>query len=101
MKYFGAKQPAEAYYVRFNFTRDLKESDVEAAVVTVLDITETPPVDVTDTLLDTRKQAISGKVVDVWGHGGTTGHNYQITCRITGTGGETYELEGILPVRET
>lgn len=96
--YFGAKQPWEEYYVRFNFENDLGSEEVDQISVVAIDLSDDS--DVTSTLTDSGAQANTTIAVDVWVRAGTAGQEYKITCKITGNSGSKYELEGILPVVE-
>lgn len=100
MEYFGLKQPAEEYYVSFEFTKDLGSEDVDSAEIVIVDQAADPPVDLVATLSDPAKQNNTGKIAYVWVRAGASGKNYKITCKITGTAGSLYELEGVLPVKE-
>jgi hypothetical protein len=99
MHYLGAKQPAEKYYILWDFTNWLGSEDVSVATVVVVD--QADNVDKTATLTDATKQAIAGKTVATWVQGGTTAHNYKFTCTITDTDGQVFELDAILPVVAT
>ena len=98
---FSTKQPAEAYTISFDFTAKLGVEYIATAVITAVD--QQTLVDVSTTVLNVANQTNTTKVVYGWVRNGTSGHDYLITCMITGDGvpASTYELEGILPVLET
>lgn len=99
-QYFTKKQPWEAYYVRFDLANVFGATeDVASATVTAIDLADGS--DVSTTLLDVTKQNLSGTDVNVWVRAGTADHDYKITCKATGDAGSKFELEGVLPVRET
>lgn len=96
---FTSKQPYEAYAISFDFTAVLGVETIASATITAVD-----QIDLTDVsliVLDITKQAMTGTVVYGWVRAGTSGHSYLITCRIVGSAGSLYELEGVLPVLET
>ena len=98
MNAFGAKQPYEAYYVDFDFTKVIVSPDtIASATVTAVD---QDGVDVTNTVITTIKQNIASPKVYVWVTGGTSGKTYIITCKIITANGEKYEKDGELPVKE-
>jgi hypothetical protein len=94
----SSKQPYEAYAINFDFTPILGVETIASAVITAVD--QDSLIDVSATLLDATKQSNTNKIVSGWVQGGTTGHNYVITCRIVGSADSQYELDGILPVAE-
>ena len=94
----GAKQPYEAYYIQFNFTRYLGTATISSATVTAVDIADNS--DVTATITTVGSQSITSPSVYVWVKAGTTAHTYQITCKITASDGSKYELDALLPVVE-
>lgn len=93
-----SKQPFEEYAINFDFTPVLGAENIVSAVVIAID--QDSLEDVSATLLDVTKQSNTTKVVSPWVQNGITGHNYVITCRIVGSTGSQYELDGILPVSE-
>jgi hypothetical protein len=95
---FTPKQPYEEYYVSFNFTVPLGVETIASATITAVD--ETTLEDVSTVILDVAKQSISNPLVYAWVRAGETGHSYLVTCRITGSLGSQYELEGLLQVIE-
>lgn len=95
---FTSKQPYEAYAINFDFTPILGVETI--ASVAIIAVDQDSLVDVSATLLDVIKQSNTDKIVSGWVQNGTTGHNYIITCRIVGSEGSQYELDGILPVAE-
>lgn len=95
---FTSKQPYEAFEVSFDFTDVLGTEDISSATLTAVD--EATLADVTATLLDPVKQSNTTKIVTGYVQAGTDGHRYIITCRIVGSLGSLYELDGILPVNE-
>ena len=99
MNTFGSKQPYEAFAISFDFTNDLTNETVISANVTAVDASTL--VDMTSIILDSTKQSVSSKMVYCWVQNGIDGHNYVITCKIVGSAGSLFELEGILPVIET
>lgn len=100
MDRFSAKQPYEAYYVQFPFSKDLDASGIASAVVTATNYRT--GADETEAILDAGKQTILGQSVFVWIHSGVTGNDYKITCRIVADdeNGSKYEKDGLLPVFE-
>jgi hypothetical protein len=94
----GAKQPYEAYYIQFDFTRYLGTATISTATVTATDTADDS--DVTSTITTVGSQSISGGSVYVWVKAGTTGKTYQVTCKITASDGSKYELDALLPVVE-
>jgi len=93
------KQPAEAYAISFNFASDLS-AEIIAGVPVITAIDRVSLEDVEPTLLDVTKQTNTDTIVYGWVRAGTSGHEYVITCTITGSGGSVYELDAILPVTE-
>ncbi len=96
---FSTKQPSEAFAVSFDFTARLGAETITSAVISAVDTSTLE--DVSATILDVTKQTITGALVYGYTRAGTGGHNYLINCRIVGSLGSLYELEGILPVEET
>ena len=97
---FGDKQPYEEYYLKFDFTEELAESDsideITATVIQVSDDSDTSP-----TMLDPTKDYADGSNAYVWIKGGTTDTVYLVTCKVTTSVlKEKYELEGSITVRE-
>jgi uncharacterized phiE125 gp8 family phage protein len=97
---FTVKQPSEAFYVSFDFT-DVLGAETISSVTSVIALDQATLTDVSTTVLDSAKQSNTTKIVSAWVRAGTTGHRYIITCKIVGSAGSIYELEGILPVEET
>jgi NADPH-dependent ferric siderophore reductase len=95
MRVFDDKQPSEAYYVQFDFTEAVDTDTISSATVTAVDESGT---DVTTTIITAAKQTITSPSVYVWVKGGTSGTVYTITCIITSSSGEIYELDAQLPV---
>lgn len=96
---FTTKQPAEGYSVSFDFTAALGVETISTVAITATDLSTLA--DATATILDATKQVNTDQVVNAYVQGGTTGHNYLITCIITGSGGSVFSLDGILPVEES
>ena len=101
MEQFDPKQPSEEYYLGFDFTEDLDDEVVASAAFTIID-TDNDDEDVTDTLSDSTFQVNNGKWAYVWIQGGTNGHKYKITCKVTGDGTppSVFEQEAYIRVRE-
>ena len=99
-QFMDSKQPSEGFHYRFNFTNDLGSDGISSAVVAAEDLSDGS--DVTDTLIDSDKQVISGQYVYVYVQAGSDGKDYKITVTITADDDSSsiYELEGIVPVRE-
>jgi hypothetical protein len=96
---FGCKQSYEAYYIAFDFFRLIVPGDtVESADVIATDSTET---DVTSELIDSDVQTITGTQINVYVMGGTSGQTYKLTCKITTTAGEKYEMEASIIVKDS
>jgi len=93
------KQPAEAYFISFNFASDLSAETI-AGVPVITAIDRVSLEDAEPTVLDVTKQSNTTTIVYGWVRAGTSGHEYVITCTITGSGGSVYELDAILPVTE-
>lgn len=93
------KQPYEEYAISFNFTAVLGVETVASATITAID--RLSLADVSLVVLDVTKQSITTPIVFAWVRAGTSGHEYVITCKIVGSAGSLYELDGILPVTET
>jgi uncharacterized phiE125 gp8 family phage protein len=98
---FSTKQPAEEYAISFDFTAKLGTENIASAVITAIDQSDSS--DVSLTVLKLANQTNTTKIVYGWVRAGTSGHDYLITCTITGDGtpASIYELEGVLPVVET
>jgi len=98
---FSTKQPAEEYAISFDFTAKLGTENIASATITAIDQADSS--DVSLTVLEVANQSNTTKIVYGWVRAGTSGHNYLITCTITGDGtpASIYELEGVLPVVET
>lgn len=97
--YFGAKQPYEEYHVQFDFEKDLGSSEeIDTIDVSAVDLSDDSAA--TSTVTDETEQANTATAVNVWVRAGTVDYNYKITCKIVGTAGSKYELEGILPIIE-
>jgi hypothetical protein len=95
---FSNKQPYEAFAIYFDFTSVLGTETISSAVITAKD--QDTLIDVSDIILDVTKQSNTTLIVSGWAQAGISGHNYVITCRIIGSLGSHYELDGILPVEE-
>lgn len=95
---FSNKQPFEEYYVEFDFSSDLGAATVTSATVTAKVVGT--GADATTTITDPTKQSEKDKSVLVWLQAGTTGLEYEITCRIVASDGSKYELDGLLLVKE-
>ena len=91
-----AKQVAEAYFIQFDFTAWIGTNTIASAVVTATD--ETSGADVTATVTDVGKQALTTAGVNVWVRAGTNNHSYKVSCVATDSAGEIWELTGVLPV---
>lgn len=98
-EFFTAKQPSEAYYLGFDFTADLGATETVASA-TITAVERNTLQDVTATLMDVSLQSDGDRVVYAWVRGGTSGREYLLTCRIVGSLGSEYELDGILSVEE-
>lgn len=96
---FTTKQPYEAFSISFDFTSVLGAESIASATITATDVST--QADVSAVILDASKQMNNETIVYAYVRAGTSGHNYLITCRIVGSLGSQYELEGILPVSET
>ena len=99
---FTAKQPYEEYLIYFDFTAKLGAVEtIASATITAVD--EATLAVVTTTVLDATKQTdiTTTPIVYTGVRAGTDGHSYLITCRVTGSLGSLYELEGILPITAT
>lgn len=97
-KRFTDKQPYEEYYVTFDFTEALGDETVSSATVTATRASTGE--DATSTVTDAAEQEHDDYTVDVWIQGGVSGVEYKITCRIVGSAGSKYELDGLLLVKE-
>ncbi len=97
-KELTSKQPYEAYYISFDFTNDLGAETIASITVDAVD--QSTLADESAVILDVSKQVNTDDIVYVWVQSGTSGHDYLITCRIVGSEGSQYELDGILPVLE-
>lgn len=95
-----AKQPADAYFISFDFTNVLGAATI-ASVTSVIALDEASSADVSLTVLDSAQQSNDTMIVYVYVRAGTTGHRYVITCKVVSSTGGIHELEGILPVEET
>ena len=98
-EFFSSKQPSEAYYLGFDFTADLGATET-VATATITAVERHTLLDVTATLLDASLQSNGSQVVYAWVRGGTSGREYLLTCKIVGSLGSKYELDGLLPVKE-
>ena len=96
---FTTKKPIEGYSISFDFTAALGVETISSITVTATDLSTLA--DVTTTILDATKQTNTDQIVYPYVQGGTTGHNYLITCLIAGSGGSVFSLDGILPVEES
>ena len=97
---FSSKQPSEEYAISFDFTLPLGAENIASATITAVD--QTTLLNVSTTILEVLNQTNTTKIVYGWVQNGTSGRDYLITCTIIGDGApaSTYELDGILPVRE-
>jgi hypothetical protein len=95
---FSSKQPSEAFAIHFDFTYVLGTETIASATITAID--QDTLVDASTTILDVTKQSNTDWMVAGWVQAGVSGHNYIITCKIVGSAGSLYELDGILPVEE-
>lgn len=95
---FSSKQPYEAYAISFDFTAYLGVETIASAVITAVD--QATGVDVSTIVLNVAEQSISSPHVYTQVRAGESGHSYTITCRIVGSLGSQYELDGVLPVQE-
>lgn len=95
---FSSKQPSEAFAISFDFADYLGSETISTATITAADQADLS--DVSTTILDSTKQSNTTTVVYGWVRSGTSGHAYIITCKIVGSSGSNYELDGILPVDE-
>jgi len=96
---FTSKQPSESFSVSFDFTAVLGTENISSITITATDLSTLE--DVTAVILDATKQANTDKIVYAYVQGGTSGHNYLITCLIAGSLGNVFSLDGILPVEES
>lgn len=92
----SSKQTVESYYISFDFDTALGSETISSVVVSAVD--SSTLADATAAITDVLKQATSSRVVNVWVKAGTSGHNYLITCRVTGSSGTVFEVEALLPV---
>lgn len=98
IQYVGTKQPSEEYYLKFDYSRLLREANAIAAATSAIDLADDS--DVTNAIIDKTKQYVYNKCAYVFVQGGTDGHSYKITCSISATDGSRYELECVMPVEE-
>lgn len=91
-----SKQPSEAYFIAFDFTAWLGSETVSSAAVVATDLADGTVV--TSTVTTVGSQSIVSPHVYVWVKAGTSGHNYNINCVATCSGGSVYELDAVLPV---
>jgi len=96
---FTTKQPSESYGISFDFTAYLVTATIFTAEITATDLSTLA--DATSTVLDDTKQSNTTTVVSGWANGGTSGHDYAITCTIIDSEGATHELDAIMPVWES
>lgn len=97
MDRFRTKQPAEAYFVEFDFEDKIGTAVTIASAVVSAKIVSTGA-DATATITTVGSQTISGQSVYVWVKAGTSGVDYQITCVATGDDASVHELEGLMLV---
>jgi len=97
---FGDKQPYEEYYLKFDFSEELAESDsIDTLTATVIKISD--DTDASDTMLDNSKDYSDGADAYIWIKGGADDTAYLVTCKVlTSVLKEKYELEGSITVRE-
>lgn len=94
-----AKQPNEQYPIGYEFAGKIPaSSSLSSAVVSAWDFTAN--VDVSGTVLQTTTGTITGTQALVRVQGGTGGHNYRITFRVTLNTGDILEEDVIMLVRE-
>jgi chaperonin GroEL (HSP60 family) len=102
------KQPGEERYITFDFTNGLNASsnpdageDLASPVVAVEIIDEADDSDMSETMLNSFNNRVSGKKAHIWIQGGEDGHVYKITCRVqAATSNQVLELDARLPVKE-
>lgn len=103
-----AKQPEEAWYIKFDFSSALNSSsnpdageNLATPIQEVVITDEETGEDVSETMADAFKNRVSGQVAYVWVEAGEDDHIYHITCRVeTETSDRVLELDARLPVRE-
>ena len=96
---FTTKQPSEGYSISFDFTAVLGAETISSVTVTATDLATLD--DATSTVLDAAKQTNTDQIVYAYVQGGTSGHNYLITCLIAGSLGSVFSLDGVLPVESS
>jgi hypothetical protein len=96
---FTTKQPSEGYSISFDFTAVLGAETISSVTVTATDLATLD--DATATILDAAKQTNTDQIVYAYVEGGTSGHNYLITCLIAGSLGSVFSLDGVLPVESS
>lgn len=96
---FTTKQPSEGYSVSFDFTAVLGAETISSITITATDLATLD--DATSTILDATKQTNTDQIVYAYVQGGTSGHNYLITCLIAGSLGSVFSLDGVLPVESS
>ena len=96
---FTTKQPSEGYSISFDFTAVLGVETISSVTITATDLATLD--DATATVLDAAKQTNTDQIVYAYVQGGTSGHNYLITCLIAGSLGSVFSLDGVLPVESS
>lgn len=99
MDRFRTKQPAEAYFIEFDFKNKIGTAVTVSSAVVSAKIVSTG-VDVTDTITTVGSQTVSGQSAYVWVKAGSTGVDYQITCVATCSDSSVHELEGLMLVSD-
>ena len=97
-KKFSSKQPWEHWFLEFDFTKPLLDSNSVISSVYEVSVADGDGNDVTSTLTIPGDQVNTDYVVFVKAIGGTSGNSYFYTVRVIATDGEKYELDGTLPV---
>ena len=94
MNILTPKQPDEEYYIGFDFEDDIGTETISSAVVTAT----CEDVNVTDTFTVVADQTIINPIVYVKITGGTSGSTYKLECKVTGSEGSIYEMNGYITV---
>lgn len=102
MQHWGVKQPWEEFHVGFDFSKDFETPGGETIdslySLSAIDLTDGS--DVSDALIELDKSTSSGTIYYAFVQGGESDHQYQITCKVVGTNGSQFELDGILSVKD-
>lgn len=98
MDEFESKQPAEAYYLTFDFADEIRSATISSFSLTAVDLLDNSSS--LSTITNSSLATISEQEVLIWAMGGIDQHDYLLTLTILDSTGETHEKEKILPVRE-